>query len=363
MPRSVRFGVEEEFVLLDDRTLVPLSAASAQRQVLRAGTPGGSISKEYLTSQLECATDPVATLDEASTQLVELRGTVAAHAARLGAISGPTGTPFTLIGGPDVSVSPHYDEVAALLGGITREHEVNGLHVHVEVPDDEERVRALRRLRVWLPVLLALSTNAPFAYGGPSGFASWRSILIRRLPVSWCPPRFADAEDYHSMVERMVRIGLLPDSSSVSWAVRLSERFDTVEARVTDAQLRVEDTLLLVALIRAIACADGLDDEARHEDLDASLWLAARHGMRARFFTPAGDGIEDAWGAVDRLLAGIRPVLDDLGDAAFVDEHLERLRRDGTGAERQLRAFEAGGVDALADLYRTGVAAGPAKVA
>lgn len=348
---ATRFGIEEEFLLLDASALVPLSGSAVVDRARGPAAGGGTITSEYLTCQFECATDPVRALSEAGAQLSRMRGMLADLAPE-NALVAATGAPLAQSGAPSISSSKHYDDVSTLLGQLTRQHAVNGLHVHVEVLGDEERVRALRRMRAWLPVLLALSANSPFTYGVASGLASWRSVLIRRLPVSWAPPAFRDADEYHRTVERLVRVGLLPSRSSVSWAVRLSERFDTVEVRVADAQLRVDDALLLAALMRAIVVADDLTDAAPPTaELDAALWLAARHGMQAHLFTPDGD-VEGAWPAVERLLAGIRHTLADLGDAAFVDQHLERLRADGTGSQRQLRAYESGGVDALADLYR-----------
>nr|WP_204976803.1 YbdK family carboxylate-amine ligase [Microbacterium esteraromaticum] len=343
--------MEEEFLLLDASALVPLSGSGIVERVKGPAAGGGMITSEYLTCQFECATDPVRTLAEAGQQLGGMRRTLAGLAPE-NAIVAATGAPLAQWGAPLISASKHYDDVQTLLGQLTRQHAVNGLHVHVEVFGDEERVRALRRVRAWLPVLLALSANSPFTYGVASGLASWRSVLIRRLPVSWAPPAFCDADEYHRTVEQLVTVGLLPSRGSTSWAVRLSERFDTVEVRVADAQLRVDDALLLASLMRAIVVSADLPDAAPPAaELDAALWLAARHGMDARLFTPDGE-IEDAWAATERMLEGIRDALDQLGDAAFVDEHLGRIRSEGTGSERQLRAFESGGAQALGDLYR-----------
>lgn len=349
MPLSTRFGIEEEFVLLDDATLVPVSARELHARVLGEAPGLGVLTAEFMTSQIEAATEPVSSLDAAGERVMRLRRMLTEHAPA-GTVVAATGAPFALTGTGQLSWSPHYEDVADLIGRLAAEHIVNGLHVHVEVLDDEERVRALRRLRERLPVLLALSANSPFSGGAPAGLASWRSPLIRRLPVSWGPPAFPDADAYHRTVDAFVEAGALPARSSVSWAVRLSERYHTVETRVADAQLRVADTLLLTALIRAIVV---WDDDTREptppEILDASLWVATRHGMDARLLTADGRS-HDAWSEVDRMLHSIRPVLDELGDAAFVDEQLARIRAEGTGAQRQLRAYESGGIPALADL-------------
>lgn len=356
MPDAARFGVEEEYVLLDPDALVPVSGGDARYDVFGEVPSGGLICAEYLSSQLECSTTPVSSLAQAGEQLTAMRSSLAGFAARHHALLAPVGSPFATAGRSQISVSPHYDDVFELLGQLTQEHVVNGLHVHVEVAGDEERVRALRRVRAWLPLLLALSANSPFAYGLPSGLESWRSILIRRLPATWCPPAFADADEYHRTLERLVAVGAVPVPSSVSWAVRLSERYDTVEVRVADVQLDVADTLLLTGLMRAIICTEDLPDDAPpHEELDASLWLAARHGMAARLLTEDGS-TETAWEAVQRLLSGIRPALRETGDEDFVDEHLARVRRDGTGSRRQLAAYAAGGVAGLRELYTAGLA-------
>ena len=194
-----RFGVEEEFVLLDEQTLVPAAMSPATRERIPEDAAAG-LTPEYLTCQLESATSPATTRADAEAQLRRTRSLIGTYAADQGAVFASIGTPFISPKRLTVVSSPHYDAVDAQLVEITREHEVNGLHVHVEVVDDEERVRVLNRVRPWLPVLLALTGNAPFAHGRDSGFASWRSILIRRLPSSWSPPHFRDLADYRAPV-------------------------------------------------------------------------------------------------------------------------------------------------------------------
>jgi len=352
-----RFGVEEEFVLLDEQTLVPSAMSPATRErILDAA--GSGLTPEYLTCQLESATEPCLTRADAEGQLRRTRGILGKVAAKQGSIVAASGTPFISPNRLVVSSSPHYDAVSAQLVEITREHEVNGLHIHVEVPDEEERVRVVNRVRAWLPPLLAITGNAPFAHGRDSGYASWRSILIRRLPASWSPPLFHDLSDYRSHVDQLVSMGAIAEASSLSWTVRLSERFPTVEVRVFDAQLTVDDTLLAVALTRALLVSDALDDchGLSLDAIDASLWTAARYGTDARLVDPVDGSIEPAWTIADRLLERLRPALAQLGDDDFVVDGLARLRSEGTGAQRQHRAYADDGAAGLRELYRTSTA-------
>lgn len=352
-----RVGVEEEFVLLDEQTLAPVTASVGARERITGRRRGGEVMPEYLTCQLECVTEPLSALTDVELQVRRLRGLVDVHAAEHGAVAASTGTPYVSAGTPEVSPSEHYERVTAQLAEITREHEVNGLHVHVEIVDDEERVRALNRMRGWLPLLLALTGNSPFAHGVLSGFESWRSILIRRLPATWCPPRFHDYDDYRARVGRLVAMQAIPDVSSVSWAARLSERFPTIETRVFDAQLCTEDTLLAVAISRGLALSDEPATRTKVDGIDASMWTAARWGTGAHVVDPADGDIAPVWDVAGRMLAAILPVLEQHGDAELVRDRLARLRTDGTGATRQVRAFRVDGARALAELYREGTAA------
>ena len=355
---GARFGIEEEFVLLDHATLVPIGMGHGTRERITGRSAGGEVMPEYLTCQLECVTEPATTRTDAEAQLRRMRALLAAHAEQ-GAIAAPSGTPFVSPDGLVVSESAHYDEVATQLAEITREHEVNGLHVHVEVDaGDEERVRALNRVRGWLPALLALTGNGPFAHGRHSGFASWRSILIRRLPSSWCPPSFHDLDDYRARVDRLVSLGAIGDAASIAWAARLSERFPTVEIRVFDAQLTCADTLFAAALSRALVLSDeaGIAAPADLDAIDASLWIAARRGTEARVIDPATGEVGALWDVVTTMIAHARPALAAFGDEEFVTDHLDRIRVEGTGAQRQERAFARDGVAGLRELYLAGTA-------
>jgi len=348
-----RFGIEEEFILLDEESLVPVDSNDSARLRAAEETRLGKVMTEYLSCQIECATDPVSTLEEADTQVRHLREIASELASSQAAVAASSGTPFASTRSSSVFPSPHYDVVASHLRHITRDHEVNGLHVHVEVADAEGRLRALNRTRSWLPVLLALTGNSPFADGLDSGFASWRSIVIRRLPSSWCPPHFHDLDDYRARVTQLIELGAVSEAVSLSWAVRLSERFPTVEVRIFDAQLSPEDTLLASLLTRAIVLADDLPAApVEHDAIDASIWTAARHGTDARVMDPMTGEIAQTWDIAARMLAAIRPVLAELGDEDYVTSGLDRIRRAGTGAQRQLRAYEARGIEGIRDLYR-----------
>lgn len=345
-----RFGVEEEFQLLDEDTLVPVPLGSAARSALPSGA--GEVSKEFLTSQIEFSTSPSETLQDAAAELLAFRFALGAFAREHRAVALGTGAPFGA--GPAESVSPseRYETVARWLGHIVDGHHVNGLHVHVELPDDDDaRVRALNAIRPWMPTLLALSGNSPFADARDTGHDSWRTIVMRRLPLAGAPPRFRDIDHYRSTVDDLVSRRVIPDAASVSWAARISDSYPTVELRIFDAQLDVEDSLLLAALTRALI--DTAPPEARAQDGDeiqSSLWAAASRGLDATIQHPQTNEPLAARDAVELLHRAVAPALQASGDLDFATAGLERLLRFGTGAARQRAAYAADGISGLRSL-------------
>ena len=73
---------------------------------------------------------------------------------------------------------------------LARREPTFALHVHVAVPDAESAVRALRGLRVHVPLLLALAANSPFWQGRDTGLASARVPIFGTFPRVGIPRRF-----------------------------------------------------------------------------------------------------------------------------------------------------------------------------
>ena len=68
------------------------------------------------------------------------------------------------------------------------EQQVAACQVQVGVPDKDLAVRITRRIREWLPALLALSVSSPFFAGQDTGYASYRTVVTSRWPTVGPPP-------------------------------------------------------------------------------------------------------------------------------------------------------------------------------
>jgi carboxylate-amine ligase len=351
------FGVEEEFMFLDPQTLRPLDVGGQvlAQFALESGWSGYA-NHEYLASQVEHTSAVFETLAEASATIDRFRRTAAVAASDHGAIAASVGMPFQAPAHPNVTEDERYERVIGAYRQIIADHQINGLHIHVAVPDRDAGVHALNRVRIWMPLLQAMSGNSPFWRGVDTGFDSWRNIMLRRWAVSGTPPSFIDGADYDRRLGAIVGLGGTFDTGMVTWNARLSEHVPTLEVRVCDAQLETADTVLLAAIVRGLV-ATALADDADSADpapelLDNALWQAARDGLDGGVLDPLSCTVTDARSAFATLLEHIGAQLDGEGDRSLVQDGLDRLLRVGTGARRQRLARASGGVAGLSALLQ-----------
>ncbi|PKV83581.1 glutamate--cysteine ligase [Streptomyces sp. TLI_146] len=355
----ITFGVEEEYLLLDPATGHPVPRAEEVRAAAGLGptVEAREVQSELLQAQVEVATPVCVALEEAGGHLLRLRHAVGAAAEELGCrLAAVAAAPVTGAAPMPVTDRPRYLAMQTSAGQLVDEQLINGMHVHVGVPDREVGVAVLNRIRVWLPTLLALSVNSPLWDGRETGFASWRTLVFSRWPVSGPPPRFADLDDYESRAKALMAAGAVLDSGQLYWHARLSERYPTVEVRCPDVQLRADDAVMLAGIVRALVATaireqkDGKPaPECPDELLHAATWRAARDGLTGMLVDPAGQ-LRACGDILSDLTLHIGPALEANGDTREVNSLLHRLLRQGTGADRQLQAFAEGGIPAALDL-------------
>jgi carboxylate-amine ligase len=362
----VTVGVEEEYLLLDSLTGLPTAECPHVRAVASAlpEIAEGEVTPELLKAQIEIATPVCETLGEVTAQLHRLRSAVRAAARTVGCDVAATGAaPARGETSAVVSDDARYVEMRSQARVLVDEQLITGMHVHVGVPDRNAAVAAVTRLRPWLPVLVAMGANSPLWDGRDTGYASWRTVLFGRWPVSGPPPAFADAADYERRVEALMYAGVIADRRQVYWHARPSERYPTIEVRALDGQPSPSDAVMFVGLIRALV-AQALRDERdgvppptdSPELLAANTWWAARYGLTGTLCDPRDGRQREAAAVVEALVERLSSVLASAGDVAedrdpsrpgdrtAVERGVERLLRIGTPAERQRAAFEDQGI-------------------
>jgi carboxylate-amine ligase len=325
----VTVGVEEEFLLLGpDGAVVPSAPYVCRLARAEDIRPG------FLAFQLTTTTAMSTGLDDLRRDLSRLR-TLAGDAARRAGVS------LVSIGAPPYAAGPltavtdeiRFQELAGRFPDAVLAGGTCGCRVTAAVPDRDLGVEVLSRIRPWLPALLALTVNSPYGGSLDTGWASYRYHLQQRWPTFRPPGAWAGAARYDDAVRSLIASGAALDEDGVYFLARLPAGRPAVEIRVADTCLTVEDTVFYAGVVRALVAT--LVEDARRNIIsvpvptgvvDEQLLTAAHGRMRFR------------QGSVARLIHKIGPALGVSGDADEIFEGLERLRQNGTGADRQRRA-------------------------
>ncbi|MET1075724.1 MAG: glutamate--cysteine ligase [Umezawaea sp.] len=344
--QTLSVGVEEEFLLVDTTTreVAPLAP-----EVLATPTDTRyDLQAELTDFQVEIATPVCRSMAEVRAELVAARGALGSMAAAHGTRLVATGTAVLGEVNPaPLTDDPRYRRMEVEYGRLIHDLTICGCHVHVGIPDEDAGVHISNHLRPWLPVLLALSANSPFASGRDTGYASWRYLTWSPWPSAGAPPWFASAEEYHANTRLMQDSGAAMDAATIYWDIRLSANHPTVELRVCDVAATVDEAVLIAALTRAIA-ATALSSRVPALDvaphlLRAALWRAARDGVEGTNVDLVTGELVRASAQVQALVTWARPALEASGDFELVTAAVDRMLLDGSGAERQRRAFRRRG--------------------
>jgi carboxylate-amine ligase len=330
----------------------------------------GSVSAETHGAAVELATRPASCVAEAAAGLASLRGILATALDGLGLRAAAAGThPAAQWQETEIAPGIRYQVIHETMRELARREPTFALHVHVGIPDPEQALGALVRLRAHLPALIALSANSPFWQGRDSGLAAARLPVFGGFPRTGIPRRFADYADYVEAVDVLLRCGAFPEPTFLWWDLRLQPALGTLEVRVMDAQTRIADVEALTALVQCLVRLEATGSHAhpelvaRPEVLDENRFLAVRDGMGARLVDPAGSCRRPVLDLVDELLEVCAPHAEVLGCARELGKVAELARSPGDARQRALAAGATGsGGAGLAPVTR-GLADGFAREA
>ena len=344
-------GLEEEFAILDPRTLSLDHRFEELRELAQEDTVlAESVAGELIRSEIEIRSGRGETFADAVGRQRDARSRLFALAATNGALLGATGThPWSPWQEQRIIDTDHYRRVEDLLQYVAWRNNTFSLHVHVGVRGAERAVRVCDRLRAVMPELLAISANSPFLDGRHSGLHSARTqIFTKSFPRCGIPDAFVGWRAYADYVDFLVRTHSIEEFTQVWWSVRPHHSYGTVEMRICDAQASGDDSTALAALITSCVAQAALDhDEGAPFDdpparlLEENFWRAIRYGLDGKLIDLARAEEYPAEAARDRLLAWTTPARMALG--------LEVALPEENGAQRQKRRLAEGA--SMEDIY------------
>ena len=349
-------GLEEEFALLDPRTLdlVPrfeeLRDAAAADPVLAT-----SIAGELISSEIEIRSGKGEHLAAAIVAQRDHRRRLFALAADRGVDLGATAThPWADYREQCIIDTEHYHRVESELKYVAWRNNTFSLHVHVGIHDADRAVAVCDRLRPVLPLLLAVSASSPFLDGRDSGLHSARTqIFTKSFPRCGVPDAFGDWDTFVAYVDFLCKTSSVVEYTQVWWSVRPHFSFGTIEVRICDVQPTAAESENLAALIVACVAQAARDyDNGRHvADLpgrliEENMWRALRYGLDGKLIDLERAEERPALAEIERLFEWTAPACAELG--------LDLVLPELNGAQRQRRLIDAG--TSLTDIYAASVA-------
>ncbi|MFG1462998.1 carboxylate-amine ligase [Xanthobacter sp. DSM 24535] len=347
MSEDYRFGIEEEFFVVDAQTKSVQRRMPARFFDDLTQQLGDSVTVELLQSQLEMATSPATQTSSALDELRELRARAARVAAEHGLCFIAAGThPTATWEGVRHTEANRYDGLMHDLQMLGERNMVCGLHVHVELPDPDQRVDVMRRILPYIPHFIALATSSPFWGSKQTGLMGYRLAAYDELPRTGLPELFESSADYQTYVDAMVEARAITDSSYVWWAIRPSAKHPTLELRAPDSCTRIQDTVAISALYRALVryLVRNPSHNAQIGAVDRAIanenkWRAQRYGIHGSFVNLAERRAVPVSDAVESLIVMVGEDADALG-ALEALLHLRTISMAGTSADVQLAVYQ-----------------------
>ncbi len=338
-------GIEEEFAIIDPETR---ELRSHIQEILEGGKVmlKEQIKPEMHQSVVELGTEICQSVVDARAHVIELRSKLAELAGRNGLKIASVGThPFSHWRDQLITQGERYQEIVKDMQQLARANLIFGLHVHVGIPDRHSAIQVMNQARYFLPHIYALSANSPFWVGQDTGLKGYRLKVFERFPRTGIPDAFESLSEYEDYCKLLVKTGCVDNAKKIWWDIRLHPFFETLEIRVCDAQSRVDDTLAIAALIQAVIAKlhtllrQNITFRVyRRRLLDENRWRASRYGIDGKLIDFGKETEVEARSLLNELLEFVSTEVNDLGTQKEM-AHIERIMREGTGADRQLAVW------------------------
>jgi carboxylate-amine ligase len=350
MAPSFTIGIEEEYQTIDPVTRDLRSHIDAD--IIEKGKRrlAESVKAEMHQSVVEVGTGICKNIKEARTDLSNLRRSIIGLARENGLRVAASGThPFSDWRDQKIYPDPRYEVIVEDLKMVARANLIFGLHVHIGVEDRETAIHIMNAARYFVPHILALSTNSPFWLGMDTGLKSYRCKVFDKFPRTNLPDYFQSWSEYENFINLLIKTNCIDNAKKIWWDIRPHPYFSTLEFRMCDIPMRIDETIAIAALIQATVAMLYRLHEAnqgfrlyRRALLMENKWRALRYGLDGKLID-FGKQIEvpvrDLLYEYLRLIDG---VVDELGSREEI-LYIYQMMEQGSGADRQLAVFRETG--------------------
>lgn len=339
-------GIEEEYMVLDP---VTRELKSHEQKIVQEGEKiiKDKVKAEMHQAVVEVGTDICQDIDDAYVDVANLRKTISNIAGDLGLWVGASGThPFSHWERQLITDHARYSDIVKELQEAARSNLIFGLHVHVGMENREMAIHIANSARYFLPHVFALSTNSPFWEGRLTGYKSFRTKIFDKFPRTGIPDFFESIEAYDNYIKILVKTNCIDNAKKIWWDLRVHPFFNTVEFRICDVPLTVQETITIAALFQGI-CAKLYKLRTQNLNfiiyprmlINENKWRASRYGIEGSMIDFGKETEVNTRVLIYELLDFIDDVAGPLGIKNTIG-YVHKILEEGTGADRQLKIFE-----------------------
>jgi carboxylate-amine ligase len=357
MTPTFTIGIEEEYQTVDPTSRDLRSHIHAE--IIEKGKLllQERVKAEMHQSVVEVGTSVCASIKEAKEEVKKLRRDMVKLARESGLRLASAAThPFADWRAQEIYPDERYKNIVEDMQLVARANLIFGLHVHVGLEDRETAIHLMNHARYFVPHILALSTNSPFWLGMNTGLKSYRCKVFDKFPRTNIPDYFPSWGEYENFIKLLIKTNCIDNAKKIWWDIRPHPFFNTLEFRVCDIPMRVEETIALAALIQATVAklhklytANQGFRLYRRALIMENKWRAARYGLEGKLIDFGKQKEVPVKDLIHEYLEFVDDVVDELGSREEI-EYIHQIMKLGTGADRQLRVFqETGSMQAVVD--------------
>jgi carboxylate-amine ligase len=349
-PPSLSIGIEEEYQTVDPVTRDLKSHIHAEIVQKGKSLLAERVKPEMHQSVVEIGTGVCKNIQEAKEEIRDIRRQIVGLARENGLRLAAGGThPFAQWREQEIYPDDRYKVIVEDLKMVARANLIFGLHVHIGVEDRETGIQLMNSARYFLPHLLALSANSPFWLGMDTGLRSYRCKVFDKFPRTNIPDLYQSWSEFDNYVKLLIQTNCIDNAKKIWWDIRPHPHFPTLEFRVCDMPMRLEESIAIAALCQAIiAKLYRLHEQNlsfRHYSRSLIMenkWRAARYGLDGKMIDFGKQTEVPARQLIEEILEFVADVSAELGSREEIG-YVRRILEHGNGADRQLRVFQETG--------------------
>jgi carboxylate-amine ligase len=350
MEPTFTIGIEEEYQTIDPYTRDLRSHIQAELLTKGKMLLQERVKAEMHQSVVEVGTGICKNIKEAKAEVKLLRGSIIRLARENGLQLASVAThPFSDWRTQDINPDARYKNIVEDLQLVARANLIFGLHVHIGIEDRETAIHMMNHSRYFLPHLLAISSNSPFWLGMNTGLKSYRCKVFDKFPRTNIPDYFPSWGEYENFIKLLIKTNCIDNAKKIWWDIRPHPFFNTIEFRVCDIPMRMDETIAIAALIQATVAklyklhtANQGFRLYRRALIMENKWRASRYGMDGKMIDFGKQTEVPTRDLILEYLEFVDDVVDELDSREEIN-YIHTMLERGSGADRQLRVYQETG--------------------